>query len=176
MRRTGWLELAALGALRGVLSDVRAAAGEVQGEIEIVVLTGDGSPIPNLPGSVLVPRSKLPPEWHEGGVVQRSFDEPNTRTRPEVDPELLPDEPPPTQRPLRRWRPRVLGDPQACAATVKPLPAPTGTSASRTPCLPPEMIETRSGAGVVASERAADPAGATFRGRDTPGTRSPSGR
>lgn len=57
-----------------------------------------------------------------------------------------------------------------------PLPGQTGTSASRAPCPHLGMIETRLRAGAIDSERAPDPSGATFRGRDTPGTRCGAGR
>src|SRR6478672_132487 len=57
-----------------------------------------------------------------------------------------------------------------------PLPGQTGTSASRTPCPHLGMIETRLRAGVIDPERAPGPSGATFRGRDTPGTRCGAGR
>jgi hypothetical protein len=57
-----------------------------------------------------------------------------------------------------------------------PLPGQIGTSVSRTPCPHLGMIETRLLAGVIYSERAPGPPGATFRARDTPGTRCGAGR
>jgi hypothetical protein len=84
----GTLELAALSALRGILSDVRGAAGEAEGEILMRVMLADGRPVG--PG-VLVPQSKVG-SWPVDGVIQLRFrQEPD---KIDVDPRLVqPGEP-----------------------------------------------------------------------------------
>ena len=87
-RGRGDLELRALSALRGILSDVRDAAGEVEGEVELVMRFPGST---NEPG-VLIPASKLPTEYRDGGVIRLSFGEPR---RPNLAP-YEPEEQPPT--------------------------------------------------------------------------------
>lgn len=83
----GGLELAALSALRGVLADVRAAAGEVQGEAEIKINHADGTPAGP---SGFVPASSVA-GWPAGRVIELSF--PQTSAA-DIDPRLLPPEEP----------------------------------------------------------------------------------
>lgn len=67
----GGLELSALSALRGILDDVRAAAGEVEGEVFFTMGYADGSTFRGEDAHAIpIPASKLPPALRDGGVIR----------------------------------------------------------------------------------------------------------
>jgi hypothetical protein len=66
------LELTALGTLRGILDDCRAAAGEEDhGEVAFGTALADDTPTRE-PG-VLIPATRLPSEYRDGGVIRLRF-------------------------------------------------------------------------------------------------------
>ena len=68
----GQLEFSALEGLRGTVEDLRLAAGQVEGEIRVVLLGPDGERTEG----PLIPASRVPPKYRRGASIQLKFASP----------------------------------------------------------------------------------------------------